>query len=90
MPVYNVKTPEGDRVIEAKTQRDAVDHCVMGDYEATVLTPVTLSDKIRQGCKLEQTGAAAVVAAARAEKHADQHDMEEPAESKAAPKKKAA
>ncbi len=77
MPVYHVNTPDGDRVVEAKTQRDAVDHCVLGDYETTALTPVTLAEKIRDGCKLEQTKAAGVVAAARAAEHADQTDIED-------------
>lgn len=93
MPVYNVNTPDGNRVVEAKTQRDAIDHCVMGDYETTVLTPVTLAAAIRAGAELEQTKGAATVAAAKAAEHADQTDIEDIAPVKAVkaePKKKAA
>lgn len=77
MPIYNVTTPEGERVVEAKGQKDAIDHCVQGDYTAESLSSVQLAEKIRAGASLEQTEAAKKAEEERKLLHKGQSDIED-------------
>lgn len=56
MAVYLVKTPNGERLIEARTPSAAINFTInKDDYSAQVLNPTELAAHIRQGLKLEGT-----------------------------------
>lgn len=53
MAVYVIETPEGDRLVEAKTARSAINHIVDGKFKATVLNTKQLVSYINKGLKVE-------------------------------------
>lgn len=55
MPIYQVTTPTGLRVIEAVSQKDAVEHVVTGEYKASALSSVQLSHMFRAGHTVDVT-----------------------------------
>lgn len=55
MPIYLVSTPEGPKVVHAASQKDAVEHCVEGLYQAEPLGAVKLAELISSGMTIEKT-----------------------------------
>lgn len=54
MAIYLVKTPQGERLIEARTPSAAINFAVKkDDYSAHVLNPTELASYVRQGLAIE-------------------------------------
>ena len=60
MPVYLVKTPTGKRVVQADTQKSAINHVMKSEVEIEPLSAVQLADLMAEGdLKIEKVAGAA-------------------------------
>jgi len=53
MPIYDVTTPKGTRIVEAVSQKDAIEHVSQDDYHARTCSSIQLAHYIRQGLPIE-------------------------------------
>lgn len=54
--IYLVKTPTGDKLIEATNKQVAINHAVRGMVTATPLTAVALSHHLKADLKIDVAG----------------------------------
>lgn len=55
MPVYKVTTPDGFKVVDAVSQRDAIEHALSEHYTAESLSAPALAALIKSGSTIETT-----------------------------------
>jgi len=53
MRIYKVKTPAGERLVEANTRGQAINHCVSSDYSAEPVGASEMYALIQAGKKVE-------------------------------------
>lgn len=59
MPIYLVKAPSGDKLVDAGTKAGAINHVVHGTVTAEVLNPSELVELIQdKGMKVEKAAKA--------------------------------
>lgn len=54
MRIYKVTTPQGNRLVEASTKSQAINHCVATDYSAEPISSSDLYAAISQGAVVEK------------------------------------
>lgn len=52
--IYKVKTPTGDRLVEASTKSQAINHCVSTDYQADPISSSDLYAAMQSGAQVEK------------------------------------
>lgn len=55
--IYKVKTPAGERLVEANTKSQAINHCVDADYSAEPVSASDMYAMIQAGKTVEKAGA---------------------------------
>lgn len=54
--IYLIKTPSGERLIEANSRTTAINHAVKSEVTAKSLTAVELADYLQRGFTVEKAG----------------------------------
>lgn len=57
MPIYHVKTPQGEKLVEANTKAQAINHTVRGMITAETVTAPQVVDLMGKGIKVEKADA---------------------------------
>lgn len=74
MPIYHVKTPTGEHIVEANTPAAAVSHVVKSTITAKNLTATDLAYLLKKGLTLETAKADAAEPAAAQQPEGDKTD----------------